>query len=172
VKVVGEEIQRLAHLVTDFLDFARPRPLQRASVSAKALCERAVQLASASGKARNVEVRADLPASDLVFDGDSQRLEQVLLNLLHNAIEAAGPRGGHVVLRARREPRHVWLEVEDDGPGLPSGDPPVFDAFYSTKPDGTGLGLAIVHRIVTDHGGTIDVDSRPGQTRVRVRIPL
>jgi signal transduction histidine kinase len=172
VKVVGEEIQRLAHLVTDFLDFARPRPLQRATTSAKALCDRAVQLVTAGAKSAKVELTSDLPSNDVVFEADPQRLEQVLLNLLQNAIEAAGPRGGHVVLRVRREPRHVWMEVEDDGPGLPAGDPPVFDAFYSTKPNGTGLGLAIVHRIVTDHGGTIDVDSRPGRTRFRVRIPL
>jgi len=95
------------------------------------------------------------------------------LNLLNNAIEALTPGGGgNVVVRARREPRAVWIEVEDDGPGLPSGDAPVFDAFFSTKPNGTGLGLSIVHRIVSDHGGTIEVDSRPGQTRFRLRLPL
>lgn len=172
VSVVGDEIQRLARLVTDFLEFARPRPLQRAPTSARALCNRAIQLVSASADAARVEITADLPSRDLVFEADPQRLEQVVLNLLQNAIEALAPHGGHVVVRARREPRHVWLEVEDDGPGLPGGDPPVFDAFFSTKANGTGLGLAIVHRIVTDHGGTIDVDSRPGRTRFRVRIPL
>ncbi len=172
VHVVGDEIQRLARLVTDFLEFARPRPLQRAPTSARALCTRAIQLVSASADAAKVELTADLPSRDLVFEADPQRLEQVVLNLVQNAIEALAPHGGHVVVRARREPRHVWIEVEDDGPGLPADEPPVFDAFYSTKPNGTGLGLAIVHRIVTDHGGTIDVDSRPGRTRFRVRIPL
>lgn len=171
VHVVGDEIRRLARLVTDFLDFARPRPLQRAPASARALTERAIQLVSASADAAKVELSADLPSRDLVFEADPQRLEQVVLNLLQNAIEALAPHGGHVVVRARREPRHVWIEVEDDGPGLP-GAAPVFDAFYSTKSHGTGLGLAIVHRIVTDHGGTIDVDSRPGRTRFRLRIPL
>jgi signal transduction histidine kinase len=176
VHVVGDEIQRLARLVTDFLDFARPRPLQRVRTSARALASRAVQLVTASADAAGVEVTMDLPSRDLVFLADPERLEQVVLNLLQNAVEAISsprrPAGGHVVVRARREPRHVWIEVEDDGPGLPSEDPPVFDAFYSTKPNGTGLGLAIVHRIVTDHGGTIDVESRPGQTRFRVRLPL
>ena len=52
------------------------------------------------------------------------------------------------------------------------GRPSIFDAFYSTKPNGTGLGPAIAHRIVTDHGGNIDVDSRPGRTRFRVTLPL
>ena len=102
---------------------------------------------------------------------DRERLQQVLLNLMQNAVEALA-RGGTVTVRARREPRHAVIDVEDDGPGLPSDSAPIFDAFFSTKPAGTGLGLAIVHRIVTDHGGTIDVESRPGRTQFRIRLPL
>jgi signal transduction histidine kinase len=66
----------------------------------------------------------------------------------------------------------VRIEIEDDGPGLPSPEAPVFDAFFSTKPAGTGLGLAITHRIVTDHGGTMDVDSRPGRTSFAFTLPM
>lgn len=172
VHVVGDEIKRLAHLVTDFLDFARPRPLAFTPTSARLACERAAHMVATAAQAGKVDLELDLPASDVVFPADGARLEQVLLNLLQNAIEALSPHGGHVILRARREPRHVWLEVEDDGPGIPAGNPPVFDAFFSTKPEGTGLGLSIVHRIVTDHGGTIDLDSRPGRTRFRVKLPL
>jgi len=72
-------------------------------------------------------------------------------------------------VRVRREPLCARIEIEDDGPSL---EAPIFDAFYSTKPHGTGLGLSIVHRIVTDHGGRIDVDSRPGSTRFRLKLPL
>jgi signal transduction histidine kinase len=86
---------------------------------------------------------------------------------------AFAPSGrGHVVLRVRRAPRRVLFEIEDDGPGLPSPDAPIFDAFFSTKPHGTGLGLAITHRIVTDHHGDIDVESRPGSTLFRVSLPV
>jgi signal transduction histidine kinase len=96
----------------------------------------------------------------------------VLLNLACNAIEALAPiGGGKVVVRARRQPRTITLEVEDDGPGI-APDSPIFDAFYSSKPQGTGLGLSITHRIVTDHGGTIDVDSVPGRSLFRVALPL
>ena len=84
----------------------------------------------------------------------------------------AGSGGGHVALRVRRLPRSVFFEVEDDGPGLPSADAPIFDPFYSTKPQGTGLGLAIVHRIVTDHAGDVVVESRPGRTVFRITLPL
>lgn len=80
--------------------------------------------------------------------------------------------GGHVTLRMRRQPNRAVVEIEDDGPGLPSDDAPIFDAFYSTKPEGTGLGLAITHRIVTDHGGSIEVDSRSGRTIFRVSLLL
>jgi signal transduction histidine kinase len=92
---------------------------------------------------------------------------------LHNAIEAAGAAGGgNVLLRGRRGPRQVFIDVEDDGPGLSSPDAPIFDAFYSTKEGGTGLGLAITHRIVTDHRGSIDVNSRPGKTNFHIALPL
>jgi len=64
------------------------------------------------------------------------------------------------------------IEVADDGPGLSSPTAPIFDAFYSTKPGGTGLGLAIVHRIVTTHDGEIIVETKPGATVFRVRLPL
>ena len=173
LRVVGDEIQRLARLVTDFLDFARPQPLIRAPVDIRALCERAVQLVAPAAEAANVVVSVDFPVRELVLEADAQRLEQVLLNLLQNAIEALAPTGdGRVSVRARREPRHMWIEVEDDGPGIGAAQPTIFDAFFSTKPTGTGLGLAIAHRIVTDHGGNIDVDSRPGRTRFRVNLPL
>lgn len=175
VHVVRDEIRRLARLVTDFLDFARPRPLKLAPTTAQGVTERARQLVQSQAETANVELVLDIPDAEIPFEADAERLGQVLLNLLQNAIEAAGDEaagGGHVVLRARREPRHVRIEVEDDGPGLPPGNAPVFDAFFSTKPTGTGLGLAIVHRIVTDHGGAVDVESRPGMTRFQVTLPL
>jgi PAS domain S-box-containing protein len=171
VGIVRDEIKRLARLVTDFLDFARPRPLSLVETSVRHLCERAAQLVSAQ-TADAVALQLDLPRTDIMLEADKDRLEQLLLNLLQNAVEAVEPRGGTVILRARRQPRHAWIEVEDDGPGLPPGNAPVFDAFFSTKPNGTGLGLAIAHRVVTDHGGTIDVDSKPGRTRFRVVLPL
>jgi signal transduction histidine kinase len=80
--------------------------------------------------------------------------------------------GGRVIVRTRRTPRQGVIEVEDEGPGLPAPDAPIFDAFYSTKPHGTGLGLAIVHRVVSDHGGLVEVESRPGRTVFTVSLPL
>jgi PAS domain S-box-containing protein len=172
-RVVRDEITRLANLVTEFLDFARPKPLQPKAISLFKLCEHARSLVQAQAESAGVSLSCDLPSVDLVLEADQAKLTQVLLNLLQNAVESTGSSGGgSVVLRSRRGPRTVSIEVEDDGPGLQSPDAPIFDAFFSTKEGGTGLGLAITHRIVTDHGGSIDVSSQAGKTTFRVSLPL
>jgi PAS domain S-box-containing protein len=171
VRVTSSELRRVGALVTDFLEFARPKPIVRAPVDARTICERAIATARPDAVPAGVTIQADLPAQPLTLEADALRLEQVIGHLISNAIEAQAE-GGRVVVRARREPRHLWIEVEDGGPGLPDPEAPIFDAFYSTKPDGTGLGLAIVHRVVADHDGDINVESRPGATRFRLRLPL
>lgn len=172
VGVVGDELKRLGGLVVEFLDFARPRPLQLRPVAVQALFERVAQLLGEPARGQGVRLRLDAPPAALELLADGDRLEQVLLNLTRNAIEALEPGGGgEVVLRARRQPRTVTIEVEDGGPGVPP-QAPIFDAFFSSKAQGTGLGLSITHRIVTDHGGSIDVESRPGRTVFRVILPL
>jgi signal transduction histidine kinase len=98
-----------------------------------------------------------------------------LLNLTRNSLEALQDRGGHITIRGRAVSNGdaasaVEIEVEDDGPGF-SEDLPVFDAFFTTKQTGTGLGLPLVHRIVTDHGGSVRVQSRPGRTCFTLRLP-
>ncbi|CAN96176.1 MULTISPECIES: protoglobin domain-containing protein [Sorangium] len=174
IQVVRDEIRRLSALVSEFLDFARPKPLDLRPTPVVPLCERAARVAASSdGAGAQAAVKVDLPSTDIMLDLDPAKIEQVLLNLLRNAIEAVDAAGGGTVtLRARRQPRHAVVEVEDDGPGIASPDAPIFDPFFSTKPNGTGLGLAIAHRIVTDHEGTIEFQSRPGKTLFRVTLPL
>jgi PAS domain S-box-containing protein len=167
--VVADEITRLANLVTEFLDFARPKPPILKPTSLSKLLDHACGLVAPSAKAAGVELTCDLPSSDVEFLADAGKLTQVLLNLLNNGVEAGGTK---VRLRGRRGPRQVFIDVEDDGPGLPADDARIFDAFYSTKEGGTGLGLAITHRIVTDHRGTIDAESRPGKTSFHLVLPL
>lgn len=99
---------------------------------------------------------------------DREQITQVLVNLVQNAADAAkashGGRGGRVrvlVHRAARD-RAIEIRVQDDGPGIPTEERArVFEPYYTTKAGGTGLGLAIVHRIVGDHGGTIEVGASP-----------
>lgn len=171
VSVVGDEIQRLSKLVTDFLQFARPRPLERREVALSNVLERVAALVEPT--ADGATVTMDLPLSEVVVDGDGDQLEQLFLNLARNAVEALhGRPNPRLVLRLRRTPRLAVVEVEDNGPGLPSAEAPIFDAFFTTKPGGTGLGLSIVHRIAQDHGGSVEVRSAPGQTVFSTQLPL
>src|SRR5690606_39948493 len=116
-----------------------------------------------------VELRLDRNVGPL--DGDPEGLRQVILNLVRNAIEAMGTSG---TLLLATEPAdaegNLALVVQDDGPGFQESAP-VFDAFYTSKEGGTGLGLAIVHRLVTEHGGSVAVETRPGRTRFTLRLP-
>ena len=171
--VVGEEIKRLSALVTEFLDFARPKPLELSPTSIRRTCERISRQIAAAAQKAAIQVDLDLPQTDIVLELDTAKIDQLLQNLLQNAIEALEPiGGGTITLRVYRKPRHLVIEVEDDGPGLPSPDAPIFDPFYSTKPNGTGLGLAIAHRIATDHSGSIDVESAEKKTLFRVMLPI
>jgi signal transduction histidine kinase len=170
VQVIDHQIDRLARLLTDFLDYAEPRPLALGPISASTFVARCAALVQPAATVRNVSVERDLPPDEVTFHADATRLERVIVNLLTNAVEALPP-GGIARVRVRREPNIVRFEVEDDGPGAPIGAP-LFDPFYTTKQDGTGLGLSVAHRIVIDHGGTIDVDSRPGRTVFRVQLPI
>lgn len=173
VHVVRDEIKRLGALVTEFLDFTRPKPLARAETSLIQLCERTAALVREAAANAAVELQLDMPRNDVVIRADAAKLTQVVLNLLQNAIDAlSSTPHGTLVLRVRRRPRHAVVEVEDDGPGLPNPDAPIFDAFFTTKPTGTGLGLSISHRIVEDHGGELTVESRPGRTIFRATLPL
>jgi PAS domain S-box-containing protein len=173
VRTISEQIKRLSELVTEFLDFARPRPLKLEHVRLSVLLDRVLDIVSPGALAEAVSLTCERPPSEVMLEIDLPKMEQVLLNVLLNAVEAVPHGGGGaVMLRARKKPRKVVLEIEDNGHGLPSPDAPIFDPFFSTKPTGTGLGLAIAHRIVTDHDGAIDVESKPGQTVFYISIPL
>ncbi len=168
-EVVGGEIHRLALLVDEFLQFARPQPLRLAERGLRATLAEVVALLAPELEAQDVRLEVE-DGPEVEAEIDAERIKQVLHNLLRNAVEAAGP-SGRVQVRVRRKDSGSLVEVEDDGPGLPPDRTQIFEPFYTTKPGGTGLGLAIVHRIVTDHGGTVDCESVPGRTRFTVFLP-
>jgi signal transduction histidine kinase len=171
VVIVRSELRRLSSLVTDFLEVARPRPLARAEVDLKGVVQSVIAQVQDDARARGVGLTADLPSSPVVARVDAERLKKVLLNLVHNALEA-GDGGGKIAVRLRPAVDRLEIEVEDDGPGIPEGGPPIFDAFFTTKRSGTGLGLSIVHRIVADHGGDVTYTSVPKRTVFQVRLPI
>ena len=137
------------------------------------LAARTLRLVS-SQAGSGVRLRAEVP-DDLVLAADASRLQEALLNLLLNAIQAVDG-AGDVTLSARTENGQAVVTVADTGPGIPEAiQSRIFDPFYTTKEEGkgTGLGLSIVYGIVEKHAGSIAVDSAPGRgASFVIRLPL
>ncbi|MBW2403349.1 MAG: ATP-binding protein, partial [Deltaproteobacteria bacterium] len=123
-----------------------------------------------------VPVEGNLPSTAIEAFVDADQITQVLHNLLQNARDAAREAhpdgGGAVLLSVEKKAGTVYIRVEDNGPGIPAGQADaIFEPYYTRKEGGTGLGLAITQRIVTEHGGRIDVESRAGRTTFTVVLP-
>ena len=173
--VTQQEIHRLERLVTDFLSYAKPRPLEMEEIPAIELLSRCRDLLEKEFEKRGAHMAVeDLSEGERVTVDEAQ-LTQLLLNLAQNALAATEETGrpARIMLTARTSEGSVFLEVEDNGIGIPSEDSEkIFDLFYSTRKGGTGLGLAVVRRIARDHGGEVEVESTAGVgTRVRVTLP-
>jgi signal transduction histidine kinase len=169
--LVKDEIARLDRLVSEFLEFARPRPLELSTTPVNELVRGVVELVALAADEQHVDLKTDLDSCAGNISVEPERLRQVLLNLFQNSLDAM-PQGGALTIRTHGpDPSgYVHIEVHDTGPGFPE-DAPVFDAFHTTKEKGTGLGLAIAHRIVTEHGGQIHVRSAPGDTCFTIALP-
>jgi len=169
IELADSEMTRLAVLVEDFLQFARPQPLRLATGDLRGTADATVALVAPEAEALGVSV-AIAPGSSVWAEFDDEKMKQVLLNLLRNAIEATTP-GGQVSVRVEARDEVACLDVLDQGRGVPSGAP-IFEPFFTTKEQGTGLGLAIVHRIVSDHGGAVEVASQNSGTTFSIWIPV
>ncbi len=168
--LVEDEIRRLERLVSDFLAFAQSRPLQLQPTALAELCRGVLAFVGPEAAVAGVRLHAVLARDLPSIQAEPERLRQVLLNLVRNAMEAM-PGGGDLTIRTSHTRDAVEIEVQDTGQGFPD-ETPIFDAFFTTKPKGTGLGLAIAHRIATDHGGTMRVRSRPGDTCFTMSLPI
>lgn len=178
IAVLYDETRLLSRLVDDLRELALAEAgqlrLERRPVASADVVNRAVEAARAQAVARGVALQADLPENLPLVDVDPQRIEQVLGNLLNNALIHT-PSGGEIVVAARAQGSEVEVSVRDTGEGIPAEHlPHVFERFYradrsrSRATGGTGLGLAIVKQLVEAHGGRIEVESpslRPGSVQ-------
>jgi PAS domain S-box-containing protein len=171
-----DQTRALAHVVSEFLKFARPQELANEDVAVGVLIERVTS-----------ELRDSLPHAEIrtegqfeSISGDEGLLRQVMLNLVRNAVEAASGQTGGARVWVRGAIEHTGgqtvqrLTVADNGPGIPAGDlPHVFTPFFTTKPSGTGLGLAIVQKIIVQHGGSVEVRNRTeGGAEFTIWLPM
>jgi two-component system sensor histidine kinase PilS (NtrC family) len=172
--IVMREIDRLNALISELLDYANPRPRETAALDLTVLIDETVKVFRQDRSRGDVEVETILPPpGSMQITADPAKLRQVIWNLVRNAADAATSGGGHVAVSVGEEDGAVIVSITDDGPGISTENQSrIFDPFFTTKKRGTGLGLAMVHSIVTEHGGTIDVDSEPGTgTRFVIRLP-
>ncbi|MEJ2688850.1 MAG: ATP-binding protein [Deltaproteobacteria bacterium] len=166
---IEEQTDRARDIVRSLLEFSRNKTFNRQELTLKNLVHEIIVLVRGQVPTK-VDIRIDIP-EELTIIADKQRLQQVFINLIKNAVDAVAE-DGHIWLSARRiadppdSPHEMEILVEDDGPGIdPANLGRIFDPFFTTKEvgKGSGLGLFIVHDIIESHGGSIRVENRLGQ---------
>ncbi len=172
LELVISQVARLELMVKDMLAFARPLELDKAPHDLNQLIEESLAVMEPRAAARKVRLESDLAPDLPPVPLDRVRLQQALMNLLSNAVEAA-PEGGWVRVLSRRNHGGLEVEVRDNGPGIPPDQrQEVLQPFKTTKREGTGLGLPIVRRVAEAHGGRLDIgEHSQGGARLTLVLP-
>ena len=171
--IILRESDRLNNIVTDYLNYARPRPAQLNDVDLCVLIREALTLLRNSAELSDDHVLEDeVPEQSIITRGDPERLKQVCWNIARNALQAMPDGGTFRISLTRPEPDRLRISFIDNGRGMaPEQVERLFEPFSSTT-GGTGLGLSIVYQIIRDHNGTINVRSRLGEgTTITVELP-
>jgi two-component system sensor histidine kinase TtrS len=175
VKRIAVQAERAGAIVRRMREFVKKHPSRQSPIDPVSVLADALALFEPMANGRNVQIETDVPAELPTILADRLQLEEVLLNLLQNALEAVAARGdGRILLRARVLDHDLRLSVTDNGDGIaPGAVDLLFEAFFTTKPEGLGLGLSLSRTIVEAHGGRLDVDiATPGETTFWFRLPL
>lgn len=170
-EIMRNEVHRIDATVAEFLEFARPKDVELAALDLSDTVRPAVRTMSTQAQQRGVSLVTEL-APGVRVNGDAEKLHQMTVNLLLNAIQATSE-GGTVTLSVTKSARAALLKISDTGTGIDANLlEHIFDPFYTTRSSGTGLGLAVVRSIVDAHDGAIDVDSKPARgTHMKVTLP-
>lgn len=162
------DVARCSRIVKGVLDFARHQPTEKWPLDLNQVVRHGMDYTREYVQTNGVSLNADLPDTAVPVMGNATELEQVVVNLIHNAVQACDQRG-HVTIEMHETADTVRLMVCDDGCGMaPEQIEHAFDPFYTTRlaKGGTGLGLSTVHGIVTSHGGTVEISSNMGRGSV------
>ena len=158
VAIVRKEAQNMKRVISDVTDFMQPRQARFALVRVAAVVDDVIQAAQPKGQGPSYVFSKDVPADLPPLRGDPEQLRQALLNLVKNSVQAL-PGGGRIAVRARSVGNQVVIAVEDNGRGIPAGAADrIFEPFFTTREHSLGLGLPAALRIVTEHGGKLQVD--------------
>ena len=161
--VMAKEADRLNRVVSELLELVRPAHLNYQPVDINALIHHSLQLVSQDAQSRGIELQFTPRPELTTIKADPDRLNQVLLNLYLNAMQAIGRDGVIHVSASEADRQRVKIVVKDSGKGMSDEElQAIFTPYFTTKADGTGLGLAVVQNIIEQHGGTIRAESQPG----------
>ena len=183
-QIVHEDVLRIERLIQEILDYARYMEPKFSFDDLNEIVSSCLYFVEVKAESKNITIEKDFSPALPNIMLDRQQIKQVLLNLLINAMEAMGERGGRLIIRTQplnKSGGDQWgqIEVRDTGPGIAPADlDHIFDPFYTTKHhseerEGTGLGLTIVHQIIQEHHGYIEVESQLGRgTTFFVNLPV
>lgn len=166
-KTISSEVLRVDKIIRQFLEFARPVELNKAETDICEILDETVTLLQSRAEIEHISINKQYSKPILVFL-DKDRIKQAILNIGLNAIEAM-PGGGEIGIFAKNDSGKCIIEISDTGLGIaPENIEKIFNLYYTTKHGGSGIGLAIVHKIITEHGGDIKVESRKKGTSFKI----
>jgi signal transduction histidine kinase len=173
LEILTKESHRLNKLLTNFLNFARPRLPRFQKIDAASVLQSVAALAQHAANERQVSLALDLHHSALEIECDPEQIKQLLLNLILNSIQAS-QNSGVVIIRSFSQRERLLIEVRDEGDGIPSERRErIFEPFFTTKENGTGLGLAIASNIAAQHEGSLSCAPNGSRGTVfRLELPI
>ena len=170
-RIVGGEVEKINAIVSQLLNFAKPKSLNLKNIEMHSLLDDTLNLLNNNLIRGKINVEKNYAPYPLNILADSVQLKQVLLNLFLNAIDAM-PKGGKLIISTNKEDNMTQIVIQDTGCGIPAKHiPRLFDPFFTTKEDSTGLGLANVHSTIKKHNGSIVVESQVGKgTKFTIKL--
>lgn len=172
VEIIIEEVDRLADITSEILEYSRISKLNIKECDVNNIIQQSLNHLEGKLAASGIKTEQNFSQKDLIIKVDPEKLKQVILNVIDNAIDAMNE-GGKLKIKTSRQKEYVVLEISDTGEGIDKNDlDNLFNLFYTTKNRGTGLGLPVSKKIIDDHGGNIVINSTPGKGSVfSIRLP-